>query len=83
MVDGWKGAQGAPGKLAYRASREAGNSREAVETRIKTQNLFDSVLFHDGQVDGVTRGHLGASHHDLFCALGCGPVDGQYLIGDS
>jgi len=38
--------------------REARDAREAVEAGVEGQDLFDSVLLHYRQVDGVARGHL-------------------------
>ena len=41
------------------------------------------MLLHRGQMHCITRGHLPAPHHNLFRALGCGPVHGRHLIGDA
>ncbi len=41
------------------------------------------MLLHRRQMHCITRGHLPAPHHNLFRALGGGPVHGQHLIGDA
>jgi hypothetical protein len=41
------------------------------------------MVLHYRQMQGITRGHLPATHYDLFRALGGGPVYGQHLIGNA
>src|SRR6266571_7982416 len=82
---GWANRERSSGTRigTFSKSREASDSGEPVKTRIKAQDSLDSMLLHDGQVHGVTGGHLSASHHNLFRAFGCGPVYGQHFIGDA
>src|SRR6266481_1528262 len=80
LMDGVGGIAGSRGTSL---SREARNSGEAVKTRIKAEDSFDSMLLHDRQVHSITCRHLPVPHRNLFRALGCGPVDGQHLVGDA
>jgi hypothetical protein len=41
------------------------------------------MLFHDGHVQGVARGHLWASHEDILRAICRGCIYSQYLIDNS
>jgi hypothetical protein len=42
----------------HAGSRQALDSRESVKPRIKAQDSLDSVVFHDGQMHGITRRYL-------------------------
>src|SRR5437879_11821197 len=62
-------------------SRQARDSRESIKPRIKAQDSLDSVAFHDGQMHGITRRHLSMPHDNFLCALCCGQINGQHLVG--
>src|SRR6266481_6313388 len=67
----------------YAGSRQALDSRESIKPRIKAQDSLDSMVFHDGQMHGITRRHLSMSHDNFLCALCCGKINGQHLVGNT
>jgi len=54
-----------------------------VEARIEGQNLLDTVMFHDGEMHGITRRELPALQHNLLGSLSDGAVNWQGLINDA
>ncbi len=47
-------AWGAYDPLDRNKSREPGNTRKPIKTRIKTQDSMDFMLLHDGEMERVT-----------------------------
>jgi len=41
------------------------------------------MVFHDGQMYSITRGHLSMAHDNFLCALCCGQINGQHLVGNT
>jgi len=41
------------------------------------------MVFHDGQMHSITRRHLSMSHDNFLCALYCGQINGQHLVGNT
>ena len=62
--------------------REARDAGEAVEARVESEDLLDAVLFHDGQVHGITGGHVPAPQDNPLCAFSDATINRQNLIGN-
>ena len=62
---------------------QAGDAGKLVKPRIKTQDPVDSVLFHHGKMDRISRRQPCVSQYNFFCTLYHIPIDGQDLIDDS
>src|SRR6267143_45959 len=67
----------------HAGSRQARDSRESIKPRIKAQDSLDSMVFHDGQMHSITRRHFLMPHDNFLCALGCGQINGQHLVGNT
>src|SRR4029077_16063159 len=50
-------------------SRQTRDSGESVKSRVKTQDLLNSLGFHNGQVHRVASGHADKTHYYFLCAL--------------
>lgn len=61
-------------------SRQTRDSGESVKSRIKAQDLIDSLGFHDGQVHRVASGHADKTHHDFLRPLRSSLIDSKDLI---
>src|SRR5713226_4079649 len=49
----------------------------------RDQDSLDSMVFHDGQMHSITRGHLSMSHDNFLCALCCGQINSQHLVSNT
>jgi len=58
-------------------ARDTGN---AVESRIETQDALDSVVLHDGDMQGIAGGESAISQDDFLRALCGGLIDSQNLV---
>ena len=41
------------------------------------------MVFHDGQTHSITRRHMSMTHDNFLCALCCGQINGQHLVGNT
>ena len=41
------------------------------------------MVFHDGQMHSITRRHMSMTHENFLCALCCGQINGQHLVGNT
>ena len=63
--------------------RQPCNTREAVKIRGKAQDLTDSMLFHDSEVDGIACREARMAEDNLLGTLDGGPRDVKHLIDDA
>jgi hypothetical protein len=63
-------------------SRQTRDSGESVKSRIKAQDLVNSLGFHDGQVQCVASGHAHKTHHYFLRALRSLLIHSKNLIDD-
>ena len=63
--------------------RQPGNTREAVKIRVKTQDLTDSMVFHDREIDSIAGREARMAEDNLLGTFGGGPRDVKHLIDDA
>jgi len=61
-------------------SKQARNARKLVETRIKTENAIDSVIFHYGKMHSIACGQSRIPQYNFFGPLYGNPIDRKYLV---
>jgi len=61
---------------------QSSEARESVKTGVETQDSFDSMTLHDGDMYGVARRQAAMPEDDLLCALDCPSIYRQNIIDD-
>ena len=67
-------------KVPAKRLRQSCDSGKTVEACIKTQDLLDTMLLHDRQMQRVPGGKLSGSEHDSFSPLCRRLFDRQDLV---
>ncbi len=62
---------------------KAFDTREVIESGIKSEDSLDSMALHDGHMHSVTCGMFSISQHNLLCVFQNFLINRQYLVYDA